>query len=160
MPNWIVAAHGWGKRKTSTLRTLLAPTKKFKYGVTIVPPAIELVVYTPQNSIMGMNWGWQLWFKLAYNLNGGEDAAYAQRHKRKAGGSIVPDYRTTGDNSFPTGVFEVGCCSDVPTVLPIREGDIVPLSRILKRAWMTRGVKRVYWLCCTQLDLSAPMYEI
>jgi hypothetical protein len=164
MANWIVAAHGFGKeltaeRASQKLRVTVLKTEKFQYSTTVVPPGIELVVYTPQNAIMGMRWGWRLWYQLAHGQDGGEEAAYAERHKRKTALSIIPDYRTTGDTSFPTGVFEVGKGETVKHFV-IDPGDSVRLSKILGRAAMTRGVQRVYWLCCTQLDDSAQMHEI
>lgn len=122
----------------------------------MVPPAIEFVVFTQQNAIMGMDYGWDFWDALTRGLHGGEAGAYAKCHKIKKGGSIVPDYRTTGDNSFPTGVFEV-CTNGAPNkVMTIDPGDVVKLSSILGRAFTTRGVSRVYWGCCTQLDQTAP----
>jgi hypothetical protein len=160
MPNWLIAAHGYAQQKPGAVREALAPTEKFRYGVTIVPPLIELVVYTPQNTIMGMKWGWQLWYQLAYNMYGGESAAYSEKHKSKKGLSVVPDYRTMGDSTFPTGVFQVGCASDVNKVIDIPTGGGPPLSDILAKAFKASGVKRVYWLCCTQLDLTAPTMEI
>lgn len=157
MPNWIVAAHGYGKEAEGRFRKLFKPTKKFEYGVIMVPPGIEFVVFTHQNAIMGMDFGWDFWDALTLGKHGGEDGAYAKRHKSKGGGSIVPDYLTTGDSSFPTGVFEVCTNGNPNKVMTIDPGDIVKLSKILHEAFVTKGVQRVYWGCCTQLDNAAPM---
>jgi hypothetical protein len=157
MPNWIVAAHGFGQEAVGRVRRQFRPTEKFKYGVTMIPPAVELVVYTHQNAIMGMDFGWDFWDALTGGMHGGEDGAYQRRHKSKTAGAIVPDYRTTGDNSFPTGVFEVCTDGNPRKVMNIDPGDMVPLSTILWQAFKTRRVKRVYWGCCTQLDNTAPM---
>jgi hypothetical protein len=156
MPNWIVAAHGYGVPAKGAIRKIFKPTQKFEFSVTLVPVGLEFVVYTHQNAIMGMDFGWDFWGALTLGLHGGEDGAYSRKHKAKGGGSIVPDYRTTGDNSFPTGVFEV-CTDGAPTkVMTIDPGDVVPLSTIFSRASSAKGVKRIYWGCCTQLDGTAP----
>jgi hypothetical protein len=157
MPNWIVAAHGYGEAATGKFRRKFRPTQKFEYGVTFVPPGIELVVYTQQNAIMGMDFGWDFWAALTAGQFGGEAGAYTRKHKSKGAGSIVPDYRTTGDSTFPTGVFEVCTDANPNKVITIDPGDIVPLSTILGKAFTAKGVKRVYWGCCTQLDNTAPM---
>jgi hypothetical protein len=157
MPNWIVAAHGYGERATGKLRTIFKPTQKFEFGVTVIPPGVEFVVYTHQNAIMGMDYGWDFWDALTKGSHGGEPGAYLKKLKSKKGGSIVPDYRTTGDNSFPTGVFEVCTDGNPKKVMDIDPGDSVKLSTILWRAFAAKGVDRVYWGCCTQLDGNAPM---
>ncbi len=157
MPNWIVAAHGWGEKKTSRIRRVFAPTEKFEYGVTMIPLGLELVMFTHQNAIMGMDLGWDFWDALTRGMHGGELGAYRRRHKSKTAGSIVPDYRTRGDTTFPTGVFEV-CTNGAPNkVITIDPGDMVPLSDILSQARRSKTVERIYWGCCTQLDATAPM---
>ncbi len=157
MPNWIVAGHGWGEPAQGKLRSKFTPTKKFEYGVTMVPLGLEFVVFTQQNAIMGMDMGWDFWDALTMGLHGGEDGAYNRCHKSKGATSIVPDYRITGDNSFPTGVFEVCTDGNPRKVITIDAGDVYPLSRVFKQAFTTKGVKRIYWGCCTQLDNTAPM---
>ena len=156
MANWIVSAHGYGETAKGVLRPLFKPTQKFEYGVTMIPLGIELVVFTHQNQIMGMDYGWDLWDALIKGLHGGESGAYARRYKSKMPGAIVPDYLTTGDPSWPTGVFEVNTSNQQNKVMTIDPGDSIRLSKILKKASKTKGVKRVYWGCCTQLDASAP----
>jgi hypothetical protein len=154
--NWIVAAHGWGIPPEGALRKKFKLTEKFEYRVTMVPMGVEFVVYTPQNTIMGMDFGWDFWGALTGGLHGGEAGAYTKCHKSKGPGSLVPDYMVRGDTAFPTGVFEV-CTNNNPNkVIDIRPQDRLLLSSILAEA-KKNGVKRVYWGCCTQLDDTAPM---
>jgi hypothetical protein len=159
MPNWVICGHGHAHKKAAGFRARL--TGKYGYGVTVIPPSITLVVYTPQNSIMGMNWGWHLWDQLGYGLKGGERAAFTKdaRHKIKKPFQIVPDYRITGDPTFPCGVFTVGGCTDTPH-MAIPPGGELRLSDVLKAANKAKGVQRVYWLCCTFLDATAQMFEM
>jgi hypothetical protein len=154
--NWIVSAHGWGIEPEGKLRKKFTPTQKFEYRTTMVPIGVEFVVYTPQNTIMGMDFGWDFWDALTGGLHGGEAGAYAKKHKSKGPGSLVPDYMVRGDTGFPTGVFEVSTDNNPRKVIDIRPEDRLLLSSILAEA-KKNGVKRVYWGCCTQLEATAPM---
>jgi hypothetical protein len=151
MPNWIVSAHGWGDEAEGKFRRLFTPTEKFNYKVTMVPPGLEFVVFTHQNATMGMGYGWDIWYALTAGQFGGEDGAYARSHKTKGAGSVIPDYLTRGDKSWPTGVFEVCTDGKPQKVMTIDPSDRIHLSEILSAAFKANGVKRVYWGCCTEL---------
>lgn len=47
MASWAVSAHGGKDEKKSKIRQILAPSEKYKHGVTMVPPGMELVMFTP-----------------------------------------------------------------------------------------------------------------
>jgi hypothetical protein len=156
--NWIVAAHGWGIEPMGKFRKKIAPSQKYEYRTTMVPMGVEFVVFTPQNTIMGMNLGWDFWDALTMGLHGGEAGAYDRKHKSKGAGSVVPDYMVGGASDFPTGVFEVCTNGNPNKVIDIRPQDRILLSSILDEA-KKKGVKRVYWGACTYLDSQAPMED-
>ena len=113
MANWLVSSHGGVPSKGGFWR-LIAPTAKFKQKVTTLPLGIEVVMYTSQAQILSMDFGWWLWYALMYGENGGEQAAYNQKHKVKKNLKIVPNYRTYGDDwvdnrgTWACGLYEVG----------------------------------------------------
>jgi hypothetical protein len=157
MANWLISGHGGVPKKKSKFRQAIAPTEKFKYGVTTVPWGMELVMYTPQAKILSMDYGWFMWEALMYGWYGGEDAVYDDRHKSKGQLKVVPDYRTYGDDWVDTngvwacGIFEIGNPQNPIEQWSSATGQTATsqLSDILKAASKAK-VKRVYWGCCTE----------
>jgi hypothetical protein len=145
MPNWIVSAHGGKQMKDSRLRQFIAPTEKFKYGVTMVPPGMELVMFTPQASIF---YGGDA--ELDALIAGQETSPLITNrvHKVKAGGYITVDYNAYGTADFRSGIYVVG--SGVKAI-DLPDGSIMKLSDIFAIA-AGKKVKRIYWLCCSCLS--------
>ena len=141
MPNWAVSCHG-GIEKKGWLRRKLAPTKKFKYGVTYVPSGIELMMFTAQNEIF-----YDGEINLQYLLAGNEAGLAPYVHKIKAAYKIIPDYRAYGTNDFESGIYLVG--GGGRKIYNFPNGCEIKLSAILQRA-KSQGVSRVYWLACTE----------
>ena len=105
MPNWVVSAHGGKEVKKSKIRRFFAPSEKFKYGVTMVPSGMELVMFTPQAAIF-YGGDDELDALIAGNEN---DPAISSRiHKVKTGGYVTPDYNAYGTTDFRSGVYVVG----------------------------------------------------
>ncbi len=143
MSNWVVSSHG-GKEEKGRLRRAISPTEKFKYGVTVVPPGMQLIMFTAQGKIF---YGGDI--ELDALIAGNEDdAAITNRiHKTKGSLKIVPDYNAYGTTDFRSGVYIVGGGGKKAFDLP--NGSVTALSTILRRGWV-RGVRRVYWLACTE----------
>jgi hypothetical protein len=147
MPNWVVSAHGGKEKKGSKLRQTLAPTEKFKYGVTTVPKGMELIMFTPQAAIF-YGGDDELDALIAGREN---DAVITSRiHKAKQGGYISVDYNAYGTTDFRSGVYVVGSGGAGTKAIDLPDGAIMKLSDIFKAA-SAQKVNRVYWLCCTEL---------
>lgn len=147
MANWVVSAHGGKEKKKSKLRQILAPTEKFKYGVTMVPGGMELVMFTPQASIF---YGGD--DELDALIAGTENAPVITNriHKIKTGGYISVDYNAFGTTDFRSGIYVVGSGGAGTKAIDLPDGLIMPLSDIFTAA-AGHNVKRIYWLCCTCL---------
>ncbi|HEV8606251.1 MAG TPA: hypothetical protein VGQ99_12835 [Tepidisphaeraceae bacterium] len=143
MANWVVSAHGGAEKKTGGLRQILAPTEKFKYGVTLVPSGLTLVMFTAQAQVF-VGGDPELDALIAGNEN---DPTVVNRiHKLKTAYAIVPDYRAYGTNDFRSGIYAVGSNAKVRN-LP--DGSITKLSDIFTWAKQDGTVRRIYWLACT-----------
>ncbi|HWC98612.1 MAG TPA: hypothetical protein VG456_17755 [Candidatus Sulfopaludibacter sp.] len=148
MSNWVVSAHGGKDKKKSKLRQFLAPTEKFKYGVTMVPIGMELVMFTQQAAIF---YGGD--DELDELIQGNENGAIitSRTHKVKTGGYITPDYNAYGTTDFRSGIYIVGSGGAGTKAIDLPDGTIMKLSAIFEAA-AGQNVKRIYWLCCTCLN--------
>jgi len=148
MANWVVSAHGGKDMKKSRLRQIIAPTEKFKYGVTMVPLGMELVMFTPQASIF---YGGD--DELDALIAGHETAPVITNriHKVKAGGYISVDYNAYGTTDFRSGIYVVGSGGAGVKAIDLPDGSIMKLSDIFTAA-AGQKVKRLYWLCCSCLN--------
>jgi hypothetical protein len=148
MPNWVVSAHGGKEMKPSRIRRVIAPTEKFKYGVTMVPVGMELVMFTQQAAIF---YGGD--DELDALIAGREDdpVITGRIHKVKSGGYISVDYNAYGTTDFRSGVYIVGSGGAGSKAIDLPDGSITLLSDIFKQA-AGHKVKRIYWLCCTCLE--------
>ena len=146
MPNWVVSAHGGAVRKNGSIRQALAPTEKFKYGVTLVPSGITLIMFDAQGgAFVGGD------PELDELIAGHENSRTVVNriHKFKYGWSIVPDYRAYGTRDFRSGIYEVGSGGQGVKARDLPDGSVTKLSDILSWAKAARNVQRVYWLACT-----------
>jgi len=144
---WVVSSHG-GKEEKGRFRRAISPTEKFKYGVTMIPPGMEMIMFTAQGKIF---FGGDA--ELDALIAGNEDSAVitSRIHKKKGSFKIMPDYKAYGTTDFRSGVYEVGGGGTKAFDLP--DGSETALSTILRRA-VGHGVRRIYWLACTEFISS------
>ena len=147
MPNWVVSSHGGKEMKPSRIRRLLAPSEKFKYGVTTVPQGMELVMFTQQAAIF---YGGDDELDALILGNENDPVITARIHKVKTGGYISVDYNAYGTTDFRSGVYIVGSGGAGTKAIDLPDGSITPLSEIFLNA-ARHQVKRIYWLACTEL---------
>lgn len=140
---WVVSSHG-GKEEKGKIRRAISPTEKFKYGVTMIPPGMEMVMFTAQGKIF---YGGDV--ELDALIAGKEDDPVITNrvHKTKGSLKIVPDYNAYGTTDFRSGIYIVGGGGTKAYDLP--DGSVTALSTILRRA-IGHGVRRIYWLACTE----------
>jgi hypothetical protein len=157
--SWFVACHAGIYHETSkgTIRHLFP-----RASVFTVPPKMKVVFYCPGDKQLTMVGGWKLWDMLMYGEHGGEQAAYAARHKEFTGGSTVSNYkcfRVSDDpdwddgmvnraNGHPIkntyGIWEVGNTT-APALAVTASGML--LSDIVGNAVFS-GVAQVYFGAC------------
>lgn len=148
MANWVVSAHGGKEKKNSKVRQFIAPTEKFKYGVTTVPAGMELVMFTQQAAIF---YGGDDELDALIAGKDEDPVITGRTHKVKQGGYVSVDYNAYGTTDFRSGVYIVGSGGAGVKAIDLPDGKVMRLSDIFKAA-QKDTVKRIYWLCCTELE--------